>query len=50
MTKEDHLIDAYCGLEPSALLSLAKRVVSAGMDIYRGHYDAKRNAKRMGFG
>ena len=50
VTKEDHLIDAYCGVGTIGF-AFAKRVKSLrGMDIIpEAIEDAKRNAKRMGF-
>ena len=50
VTKEDHLIDAYCGVGTIGFAFAKKVKTLRGMDIIpEAIEDAKRNAKRMGF-
>ena len=50
VNKEDHLIDAYCGVGTIGFAFAKKVKTLRGMDIIpEAIEDAKRNAKRMGF-
>lgn len=50
VSKEDHLIDAYCGVGTIGFAFAKKVKTLRGMDIIpEAIEDAKRNAKRMGF-